>query len=246
MTMTDQITDRLGRVFDPAKHLHRDGVPIIASKGASAGCFMPRGGRRKKADVPAPGPAEPVPAAPATAASDPPPAPAPEVAREDPKPPPPPTPSFDDLEPLIADSPPPSAADRAGKGAEDRSEADADIVCRVTQAATGLLLDPEEARPSDKDHRNLVEATAAIFRQKGWQLPALLAGIALGALYFLSVLNKPKSRAKFESWRKGALDATPPPSPSPRAETGAAAPSPPSSPGGRTIPPLAPTPYSSP
>ncbi len=193
------LVDDHGTPFDPSRHL---------PKKAKHGHWMPRSpGRGKKlpagggktAAVPEPGSVEPLgtsaassPVSPAAAPET---SPAPHPAR-------PAVPSFDDLAPLTETAADPRADSGEGRSKPegDKSRTDADIVCRVTQLGTGLLLDPDEARPAKSDHENLVEATASVFRAKGWELPAFLAALALGAIYFLSVLSKPKSREKFNRW----------------------------------------------
>lgn len=192
MESTIPQTDARGVIFDPAKH-----IPRLSKQGR----WMPRSpGRKKKlpvgggktAAVPGPGSVEPL--GKGAASSPVPPAAAPEKSAAQS---PPPAPSFDDLPPVE----PAEAVEASETRAPDtRSKADADIVCRLTQLGTGLVLDPEEARPSKADHENLVESAASVFRAKGWQLPAGLAALALGVIYFLSVLNKPRSREKFNRW----------------------------------------------
>lgn len=196
------------------------------------------GGGGKTAAVPEPGSVEPL----GNSAASSPDSPA-AVPTPSPTPSPPPAPSFDDLPPVAASVEVTEDREPAG-----RVKADADIVCRAAQLATGLVLDPDEARPTKGDHENMAEATASLLRAKGWQLPATLAAILLFGIYVLSVLNKPKSRAKFKDWLGRQKNPGGSPGVELPVENGAARTTAPASigPAGKTIPPLAPTPYSSP
>jgi hypothetical protein len=181
--------DSAGVPFDAARHLSK--------KNPHTGRWMPRGGRKPK--VAASGvPNGTSPGVPASDASS-----APRVESFIPTEPPPPKPEGNA-----------ASADKAAPEPEiEHSDDAAEVVCSALQVVAGIAFEsPEDCTPAPAEHKNMVRATAAYIRAKGWQATAGIGLALMFGAFLLKVLRKPKPQAKVREWfgLDGAKDVTPP------------------------------------
>jgi len=185
-------------VSQPAAEVPRDkaGTAFDAARHLNklhptSGRWMPKGGRKARAS-----------GAPASAT------------------PPAPAQSF-----IPKDAPPPAAEGKsedkssaAAPAAVDYSNDAGEVVCRATQLIAGIAFDsPEDCTPAAAEHKNMVSATAAYIRMKGWQASAGVALLLVFAAWLLRILSKPKPQAKVREWLRftRAQDVTPAAEPQP-------------------------------
>lgn len=164
--------DSKGTPFDAARH-----VPRLHPR---TGRWMPRGGRKPGVTPPAgsaPGASQDAPSAP----------PPPSYI-----PPEEPAPASDEKPGASAEPPPPTV---------DHSDDAGEVVCSSIEVIAGIVFDsPEDCTPAASEHKNMVRATAAYIRAKGWQASAGVGLLLMFGAYLLRVLRKPKPNATVRRW----------------------------------------------
>ena len=166
--------DGRGVPFDPARHLPR--------KHPKTGVWLPKGGRKPKAQVSPGSSSSPLPAGGSAA----------DVS----------TPGADQSAgSFIADektalppaeSPVGSAAPDAQVEVVDHADDAAEIITRGAQFGAGLVFDdPDAGTVPAGEHKHMTKATAAYIRAKNWQASAGVALFLVFAAWFLKIVNKP-------------------------------------------------------
>jgi|GEM_PF-4496651 len=247
--MSVEVTDKKGRVWqaDPAKHLFGDdGQPRV---NPHTGIPMPRSSGRKSAageNTPpaASAPAPAASAAPSTTAetggvgSSPAPAAPPTAAVHDAAP----APSFDDIKPLLADTPEPAAEAKAaptppaGSSAEEH-EVTAGTVTDGLELIADVVFDDNVNVPANEKQK-IARAYGKLAAARGWNYGPVLGLCILGVGFMLRIFRNPKPKAALRAWLGLAAvhapkNVTPPAPPAKPAPTSAA----PATPSAYDLPP---------
>lgn len=199
--MSDPITDKKGTVFDPSKHLHRDGVPTLVAKGSRAGCFMPRStGAPKKTKMPTtekPSSSN----ADSGAAGSPPATPAATPPAETVTPAPTKEPSFEDLaalvqEPAPGSKPAPAAVDAS---TEQDHEGTAGTIADGLELLADVGFNDNISIP-ENEKKKMARAYARVATSKGWETGATLGLIIIAAGLLIRIFKHDKPKAQLRAW----------------------------------------------